>query len=32
MKLNEKINKLKALHMVAVKSLLQGGLNKKEAV
>lgn len=29
---NEEINKLKALHMVAVKSLLQGGLNKKEAV
>ena len=26
------LNKLKALYMVATKSLLQGGLNKKEAV
>ena len=29
---NDDINKLKALYMVATKSLLQGGLNKKEAV
>lgn len=29
---NDELNKLKALYMVATKSLLQGGLNKKEAV
>lgn len=29
---NEEINKLKALHMVAVKSLLKGGLKEEEAV
>lgn len=29
---NDEINKLKELYMVATKSLLQGGLNKKEAV
>lgn len=29
---NDELNKLKALYMVATKALLQGGLNKKEAV
>jgi hypothetical protein len=29
---NKRINKLKALSVVATKSLLQGGLNKEEAV
>lgn len=29
---NDELNKLKALYMVATKSLMQGGLNKKEAV
>lgn len=29
---NDELNKLKALYLVATKSLLQGGLNKKEAV
>lgn len=29
---NDELNKLKALHMVAIKSLMQVGLNKKEAV
>lgn len=29
---NERINGLKAMSLVATKSLLQGGLNKKEAV
>lgn len=29
---NDELNKLKALYMVSTKALLQGGLNKKEAV
>lgn len=29
---NDELNRLKSLYMVATKSLLQGGLNKKEAV
>lgn len=29
---NDELNKMKALYMVSIKSILQGGLNKKEAV
>ena len=29
---NDELNKMKALYMVSIKSILQGGLNKEEAV